>query len=71
MLVKLFVPVMQPKVMSVTPAALAKSTKHLILLNLSVPVMQVILSIVIPLVILFLILLVIVSQLNLFVNFLI
>ena len=55
--------------MAKTPAALANSSKHLMLLNLSVPVMEVIMSFVIPLVILFLILLVIVSQLNLFVIF--
>ena len=57
-------------VMSVTSAVLANSLKHLMLLNLSVPVMQLILSFVLPLVILFLLLLVIVSQLNLCVNLL-
>ena len=57
-------------VMFVTSAVLANSSKHLMLLNLSVPVMQVILSFVIPLVSLFLILLVIVSQINLLVNLL-
>ena len=57
-------------VMSVTSAVLANSLKHLMLLNLSGPVMQLILSFVLPLVILFLLLLVIVSQLNLCVNLL-
>ena len=57
-------------VMSVTSAVLANSLKHLMLLNLSVPVMQLILSFVLPLVSLFLLLLVIVSQLNLCVNLL-
>ena len=56
--------------MSITLAVLAKSSKHLMLLNLPVPIMQVISSFVIPLVILLLILLPIVNQLNLFVNFL-
>ena len=51
-------------------AVLAKSSKHLMLPNLSVPVMQVILPFVIPLVSLFLILLVIVSQLSLLINLL-
>ena len=64
------VPMIKLNIMSVTLAELANSSKHLMLLSLSVPVMQVILSFVIPLVILFLILLVIVSHLNLFVNFL-
>ena len=66
LLVKLSSPIMS--VMSVTSAVIANSSKHLMLLNLSVPVMQVILSFVIPLVSLFLILLVITSQLNLLVN---
>ena len=57
-------------VMSVTSIVLAKLSKHLMLLNLTVPVMQVILSFVILLVSLFLILLVIVSQINLLINLL-
>ena len=64
------VPMIKLNIMSVTLAELANSSKHLMLLSLSVPVMQVILSFVIPLVNLFLILLVIFSHLNLFVNFL-
>ena len=56
--------------MNVVAAVLASSSKHLMLVNLSVPVMHVILSRVIPLVSLFLILLVIASQLNLFINLL-
>ena len=66
LLVNLFFPIMS--VMFVASAVIANSSKHLMLLNLSVPVMQVILSFVIPLASLFLILLVIVSQLNLLVN---
>ena len=57
-------------VMSLRSTVLANLSKHLMLLKLSVPVMQVILSFVIPLVSLFLILLVIVSQLNLLINLL-
>ena len=57
-------------VMSLRSTVLANLSKHLMLLKLSVPVMQVILSFVIPLVSPFLILLVIVSQLNLLVNLL-
>ena len=66
LLVNLPFPIMS--VMSVTSAVIANSSKHLMLLNLSVLVMQVILSFVIPLVSLFLILLVIVSKLNLLVK---
>ena len=57
-------------VMNVAAAVSASSSKHLMLVNLSVPVMRVILSCVIPLVSLFLILLVIASQLYLFINLL-
>ena len=70
MLANLSIPRIQLNVMSITLAVLAKSLKHLMLLNLPVPIMQVISSFVIPLVILLLILLPIVNQLNLFVNFL-
>ena len=56
-------------VMYVTSTVLANSSKQLMLLNRSVPVMLVILSFAIPLVSLFLTLLIIVSQLNLLVNF--
>ena len=56
--------------MSITLAVLAKSSKYLMLLNLPAPLMQVILSFVIPLEILLLILLPIVNQLNLFLHFL-
>ena len=70
MLANLSIPRIQLNVMSITLAVLAKSSKHLMLLNLPVPIMQVISSFVIPLVILLLILLPIVNQLNLFVNFL-
>ena len=52
--------------MNVAAAVFASSSKHLMLVKLYVPVMHVILSFVIPLVSLFLILLVITSQLNLF-----
>ena len=55
-------------VMSVTSIVLAKLSKHLMLLKLSVPVMQVILSFVIPHVSLFLSLLAIVNQINVLVN---
>ena len=55
-------------VMSVTSIALAKLSKHLMLLKLSVPVMQVILSFVIPHVSLFLSLLAIVNQINVLVT---
>ena len=55
-------------VMYVTSTVLANSSKQLMLLNRSVPVMLVILSFAIPLVSLFLTLLIIVSQLNLLVN---
>ena len=68
LLVNLSFPIMS--VMSVTSVVLANSSKHLMLLNLSVPVMQVKLPFVIPLVSLFLILCMILSQLNLFVNLL-
>ena len=66
LLVNLSFPIMS--VMSVTSTALANFSKHLMLIKLSVQVIQVILSFVIPLVSLFLILLVIVSQLELLVN---
>ena len=65
--IKLLVPV-QLDVMSVRSVVLANLTKHLVLLHLSVPVMQVILSFVIPPVSPFLILLLIVSQINVLVN---
>ena len=68
LLVNLSFPLMS--VVSVKSAVLANSIKHFMLRNLSVPVMQLILSFAIPLVCLFLILLVIVSHLNLFVNLL-
>ena len=97
MLVKLFIPTIQPdimfirsvvlvnssnhkmlvnrlfpimSVMSLTSIVLTNSSKHLMLLNLLGPVMQLILSFAIPLVSLFLILLVIFSQLNLLANLL-
>ena len=97
MLVKLFIPTIQPdimfirsvvlvnssnhkmlvnrlfpimSVMSLTSTVLTNSSKHLMLLNLLGPVMQLILSFAIPLVSLFLILLVIFSQLNLLANLL-
>ena len=57
-------------IMSVTSAVVANWLKYLMLLNLSVPVTQLILSFVIPLESLFLILLVIFSQSNLFINLL-
>ena len=57
-------------VMSVTSTVIDNLSKHLMLLKLSVPAMQVILSFVILLVSLFLILLLLVSQLNLLVNLL-
>ena len=66
LLVNLSFPIMS--VMPVMSAVIANSSKHLMLLDLFVPLMQVILPFVIPLVSLFLILLVIVSQLNLLVN---
>ena len=56
--------------MFVAAVVLTNSSKHLILVNLSVRAMQVILSFVIPLLILLPNLLVNVSQLNLFVNLL-
>ena len=69
LLVTLSFPIMS--VMSVTSTVLTNLlSKHLMLLKLSVPVMQAIRSFVIPLVSLFLILLVIVSQLNLLINLL-
>ena len=52
--------------MNVVAAVLASSSKHLMLVKLSVPAMHVILSFAISLVSLFLILLAITSQLNLF-----
>ena len=57
-------------IMSLTSTVLTNSPKHLMLLNLSGPVMQLILSFAIPIVSLFLILLVIFSQLNLLANLL-
>ena len=56
--------------MFVAAVVLTNSSKHLMLVNLSVRAMQVILSFVIPLLILLPNLLVNVSQLNLFVNLL-
>ena len=64
-LVKLFVPIIQMDVMSVKSLVVVNSSNHLILLNLFVPVMQVILSFAIPLVRLSLTLLVMVGQLTL------
>ena len=57
-------------VMSLRSTVLANLSKHLMLLKLSVPVMQIILPFLVPLVSLFLILLVIVSQLSLLMNLL-
>ena len=68
MLVNRLFPIMS--VMSLTSIVLTNSSKHLMLLNLLGPVMQLILSFAIPLVSLFLILLVIFSQLNLLANLL-